>query len=218
MPVGDGIAQVSEGIALLTAIEGLPPWQDPRWSDLGFPVIDRGRHAIFPLALAALAEREGSTTAGLLVETADHLRTYCVHFYGGDFFHSESMVDTDEGYGRRVIDAGPVLPDPGALTWWEIGRTAVLLVRSIADDENGASETLALHALPKEWVARLPSSGTKREASRARRMAREQSEADASWSWEWRLAVPAACDPRSRDPRDDPPGRATGDASPTVDG
>lgn len=179
---GTDIVRIADGVAILSVLEGLPEWQEPRWADLGFPVLDRGRHAIFPIAVAPLPEGADPGAARRLRDESERLTMYGVHFHGGDFFHAESAVDIAAGYGRRVVEACTVLPEPSRLIWWGIGRLAVILVRAV--DPARTLETLSLHVLPKEWVwHRPPHSGTKREASRARRMAREQAAADATWSW-----------------------------------
>lgn len=179
---GAEVVRIADGAAILSALEVLPEWQEPRWVELGFPVIDRVRHAVFPLAVAPLPEGSRPDAAQRLLDESDRLTMHGVHFYGGDFFHSESAVDVAEGYGRRVVEACVVLPDPSRLIWWGIGRLAVILVRAV--DPARTFETLSLHVIPKEWVWRWPPTpGTKREASRARRMLREQAAADASWSW-----------------------------------
>ncbi len=172
---------ISDGGSILGALELVPSWQTPEWAELGFPVIARGRHAIFPLAAAPLRPGDDPAGVGRLSSLSERLTMHCIHFYGGDFFHAESRLDTETGYGRRLVEAAPVLPDPSSLVWWGIGSLAAVLVRSV--DQQRLLETLALHVIPKEWVAWSPSSGTKREASRARRMLREQSDADATWSW-----------------------------------
>lgn len=179
---GAEVVRIADGTAIMSALEGLPEWQEPWWAELGFPVIDRGRHAIFPLAVAPLPEGTEPIAAQRLFDESERLTMHGVHFYGGDYFHAETPVDVDEGYGRRVVESCFVLPDPGRLIWWGIGRLAVILVRAV--DQARTVETLSLHVIPKEWVWRWPPTpGTKREASRARRMLREQAVADASWSW-----------------------------------
>lgn len=180
-PLPDDL-RIADGTAILSALESLPEWREPSWADLGFPVVDRGRHAIFPLAVAALTEGATPDAARRLLGECERLTLHAVHCYGGDFFHAESALDVEAGYGRRVVEACTVLPDPGRLIWWGIGRLAAILVRSA--DPSRSVEALALHVVPKEWVWRWPPHPTtKRDASRARRMAREQAAADASWSW-----------------------------------
>lgn len=179
---GAGGERIADGTAVLAALERLPQWLEPVWTEVGFPVVDRSRHAIFPLAVAPLPDDAEPSRAEALRDAAVHLQNHGIHFYGGDFFHAESPLDLEAGYGRRLADAGPILLNPPRLIWWGIGKLAVVLVR--AADPVRYLETLSLHVLPKEWVWRWPPEpSTKREASRARRMVREQTAADASWSW-----------------------------------
>lgn len=176
------VLRVSDATAILRALEGEPEWRTPNWADLGFAVIDRGRYAIFPLAGAPVDEGTMPGDAGKLADDADRLRMYCVHWYGGDFFHAESRLDVDAGYGLRLREAGPLLPAAVRPPWWRIGGLVVLVIRSI--DPGGTIETLALHALPEEWFPQsVLAPTTKREISRARSMLREQEAADASWAW-----------------------------------
>lgn len=174
------IKRITDGAAILSRLEREPAWRIPEWPQLGFPVIDRRRHAIFPLAIAPMPEGADPTAAARLEDDADHLRLHCMHYYSGD--RPGAPLDLDSGYGRRILDAGPVLPSPGILAWWSVQNLGVVLVRSVA--ESRRLETLALHVVPREWLrwSVVPPS-TKRDASRARSMLREQSGADASWSW-----------------------------------
>ncbi|MEZ2370581.1 hypothetical protein [Arthrobacter sp. RCC_34] len=172
------VENITDGIALLRTLETIPTWRKPRWEDLGLPVVDRGDHAIFPLAVAPLID---SGEARALLETETMLRNHCIHYYGGDSFHAESVLSTDEGYGRKVLEAGAI-PHGSVVLWWGIQNLAVVLIRAV--DERRRLETLALHVLPKDWVwePAVPLT-TKRAASHARRMARDCSAADARWSW-----------------------------------
>lgn len=181
------IENISDGLAVALALEKLPVWQKPRWSELGFAVVDRGAHAIFPLAVAPadpgeLAATDFATGPRRLSPLESKLRMDCIHWFGGDFFHAESVLELDEGYGRRIADAGAVFPRPSWPLWWGIHNLAIILVRSV--DRESALERLALHVIPKDWVWQpLTNAGTQRAASRARRMKREAEAADASWSW-----------------------------------
>lgn len=177
------IAKVSNGLEIMNTLKGVAGdhrWMGKTqpWADLGFPVIDRGAYAIFPLAVSdpGGAERLSDVRQGL--ETA------FIHFFGGDYFHRENELDIEEGYGRALVAAGAVVRG-ASMTWWSVGNFAAVLVRSV-DQENSA-ETLALHVIPKDWAGYLPlNAGTKREASRHRRIVKEQTaagEVDVSWSW-----------------------------------
>ena len=181
------IVQISHGLAIMRALEGVardPQWmrKTPPWADLGFPVIDKGVSAIFPLLVPA--PPDGDPGGERLSDVRERLRMDFIHFYGGDFFHRETAMGLEEGYGRALVAAGAVVPGD-SLTWWSVGKFAAVLVRSV--DQERAVERLALHVIPKDWVWYQPlNSGTKREASRHRRIMREQAaaaDADVVWSW-----------------------------------
>lgn len=177
------MVEIADGIAILSALEGVGgrPFD---WAELGAPVVDRGAHAIFPLAVAAVQDVGDPTASNRLLERERALELACVHFYGGDGFHAETNLDIDAGYGRRLVETAMLARAPSY--WWGIGRFAAVLVRSV--EQRSAFETLALHIIPKDWVWYSPlNSGTKREASRQRRIARDQETvarvADVVWSW-----------------------------------
>ncbi|MFE9781932.1 hypothetical protein ACFYPA_27690 [Streptomyces sp. NPDC005775] len=91
-------------------------------------------------------------------------------------------LDPDEGYGRKLIAAGAVINGGRWECVWSIQRFAVVLAHSV--DQERARETLALHIVPLDWVRYRPvNSGTKREASRHRRILRERDAADVVWAW-----------------------------------
>ena len=115
---GANVENITDGMEFLRALEAIPTWRKPRREDLGLPVVDRGDHAIFPLAKAPLSD---SGNAGALLETETTLRCHCIHFYGDDSFHAESVLSPDDGYGRKVLEAGPI-PHGSAVLWW--GRCA----------------------------------------------------------------------------------------------
>lgn len=180
--MGIDVALVSDGAAVLSSLERLPRLARPPWANLGIPLIDRGRHAIVPLAVATLSQGTDPSAADELLGIKTELMMHGIHYYGGDWFHAEAQLNSEEGYGRRLVDTGRIVGDPSRLIWWESGGHAVVLVHAV--DPSGALETLAFHVLPKEWVWRWPRRpATKRAASHARRMEREQAAADPSWSW-----------------------------------
>ncbi|WP_327172308.1 hypothetical protein OG471_26945 [Streptomyces sp. NBC_01336] len=178
--------QISDGLSIMHALERVLGHRNsektPQWTELGFPVIDRGPYAIFPLAVARVQEDGDSGRAEHLSDMKYSLRRSCVHFFGGDDFHAEMELDAEDGYGRKLADAGAV--DTGS-PWrclWCIQRFAVVLAHSV--DQQRVWETLALHVVPKDWVRYHPiNSGTKREASRCRRILKERAAADVVWSW-----------------------------------
>ncbi|ACQ79370.1 hypothetical protein Bcav_1110 [Beutenbergia cavernae DSM 12333] len=179
------VTQISDARSIMAALERGPNRSTPRWPDLGTPVIDRGRYAIFPLAVAVVPDDGDAADPRLLLTLEQGLRMDCIHLYGGDFFHAESSVDLDEGYGRTLVDAGAVVLGPTWMLWWGIGEVAAVLVRSVTRERT--QETLALHLVPRHWVwDSAPSPATKREASRRRRLRKERDAvavADLVWSW-----------------------------------
>ncbi|HXH36861.1 MAG TPA: hypothetical protein VNJ54_20970 [Plantibacter sp.] len=167
----------ANGLSVLRSLEQLPGGK-PTWSDLGVVVIDRSTHAIVPLARAPIGAEDA--TDERFLEVKRRMTMDGVHFYGGDGFHAETILTADEGYGRRLAVAGPeVVGRPIA---WTVREWSAVLVHAIHRDLGYAS--LAFHLVPRDWAWYVPkNSGTKREASRHRRLVRECGEADASWSW-----------------------------------
>ncbi|MFG2587967.1 hypothetical protein [Streptomyces sp. NPDC048438] len=183
--------RISDGLSVMHALERVlgrrHSEKSPRWTDLGFPVIDRGKYAIFPLVVARLQKDDDSGAAVRLSDMRRSLQRSCVHFFGGDDFHAEMEFGTEDGYGRTLADTGAVVTGPPWECLWCIQRFAVVLAHSV--DQPRASESLALHIVPMDWVRYRPlNPGTKREASRYRRIVRERDAADVVWSWP--LSVP----------------------------
>lgn len=179
----DEVTEISDGLAVLSALEdiGGRPFD---WAELGAVVIDRGAHAIFPLAVAEVQDDHDPAAPSRLREMAQRLERDCIHFYGGDWFHAETVLDLDTGFGRRLVET-PLLARPPRY-WWSVGRFAAVIVRSVEDRR--AFETLALHIIPKDWVRSSPiAPSTNRDASRLRRTTRERETvagvADVVWSW-----------------------------------
>ncbi|CAM3526114.1 hypothetical protein [Stackebrandtia soli] len=178
--------RISNGLSIMHALERVlgkrATDKTPEWTDLGSPVIDRGKYAIFPLAVASARKGGDSGGAERLPAISHGLRRRCVHLYGGDDFHSELKLDAADGYGRKLADAGAIGTEPPWQCLWCIQRFAVVLVHSV--DRPHALETLALHIVPIDWVWYRPrNAGTKREASRCRRIVKERNAADVVWSW-----------------------------------
>jgi hypothetical protein len=176
--------QISDGLSVMQTLARVLGHtyseRTPQWADLGFPVIDRGKYAIFPLAVARA--REEGDSGRRLSGMGHSLRRSCVHFFGGDDFHAEMELDAEDGYGRKLADAGAFVTGPPWNCLWCIQRFAVVLAHSV--DQRRMWETLALHIVPKDWVRYRPiNSGTRREASRHRRIIRERDGADVVWSW-----------------------------------
>ncbi|WP_426184207.1 hypothetical protein [Microbacterium sp. TWP3-1-2b2] len=171
--------RIADGFAILRALDGVEG-RPIEWAELGTPVIDRGAHAIFPIAVASVQDAASSG----LQEMRRRLEMDLVHFYGGDGFHAEMLLDLDAGYGRRLVETSVLVRAPRY--WWGIGRFAVVLVQSV--EQRREFETLALHIIPKDWVWYSPiTPTTKRAASHLRRVIREQETiggvADVVWSW-----------------------------------
>ncbi|MFJ5231347.1 hypothetical protein ACIQBJ_15795 [Kitasatospora sp. NPDC088391] len=184
----EGPERLQDGRAVLQALERALgrrfSEKTPPWADLGSPVIDRGAHAIFPLAVARLPEDGAGAGAGPrgLSDVELALRRDFVHFHGGGGIHRELDLDPEEGYGRGLVDAGALVDGPPWYCLWSVERFAAVLARSA--DRRGGWETLALHVMPLDWVRYRPvSPGTAREASRHRRIVRARDAADAAWSW-----------------------------------
>jgi len=180
------MVRISDGLSIMHALERVlgrrMSEKTPQWTELGFPVIDRGRHAIFPLAVARMLEAGDSGRAEHLSDIKRGLRRSCVHFFGGDDVHAEMELDAEDGYGRKLVDAGAVDAGPHWRCLWGIQRFAVVLAHTV--DRRRASESLALHVIPMDWVRYRPlNAGTRREASRHRRIIRERNAADVLWSW-----------------------------------
>jgi hypothetical protein len=177
------VTRLGDALSILETFERGPNRSTPRWADLGTPVIDNGSYAIYPLAVADLPEGGDLADPGLLVEMLRWLEQACIHFHGGGGFHAESHVDLDEGYGRKLLDAGAIVP--GRMFWWRFGYFGALLVRAV--DEKRTQETLALHVVPDIWVwDDPPAPSTKRAASRHRRLLRERDAVPVAhlvWSW-----------------------------------
>lgn len=154
-----------------------PAWRRPEWSELGVPAIDRGAFAIIPIAVA-LGSDDGAQAGEALGELDHELWKRWGYLHGGHDYRV-GRTDPEEGYGRRLAEAGAFGRGP---YWWTVRDVAVMVVRSV--DQRRTLESLAIHVLPKDWVRYLPSEpATDREGSRRRRMLRERDAADVSWTW-----------------------------------
>jgi hypothetical protein len=170
----------SQGMTILTALADprrTPSGPSPTWADIGSPVVDRGVHAIFPLA-SARVDAPGAKER--LHAVRDRLQMDAIHYYGGDHFHAETDLRGEDGYGRNLARSG--IDTIGPVYAWRVGDHAAILVHG--RNRLDATETLALHVVPAEWVwERLGSGDTKRAQSHRRRALRERDAADARWSW-----------------------------------
>ncbi|MFC4140440.1 MULTISPECIES: acetyltransferase [unclassified Microbacterium] len=145
------------------------------WTEWRLPVVDRGRHAIFPLVMAGVRDHDERGEGAALAEALEKLRMHWGYLHGGHDYRL-GHLDDHEGYGRRLAEAGATGRNP---FWWDVGDHAVVFVHA-ADD---GIETLALHVVPLEWVRRHPSETPKRENSRARRALRQSEQAAVRWTW-----------------------------------
>ncbi|WP_435743623.1 hypothetical protein [Microbacterium sp. PMB16] len=179
----DPVTDIADGLAILDALKavGGRPFE---WTEIDDCVIDRGAHAIFPLAVAPAEDAPDPTASGLLKERAQRLEQDCIHLYGGDWFHAEVRLDVETGFGRRLVESSMLASVPRYR--WSVGRFSAVIARAV--DQTRAFETLALHIIPKEWVWVSPiAPSTKRDVSHTRRILREQETiagvADLAWSW-----------------------------------
>lgn len=167
----------SQGMSLLATLAEPAGRAARTWADIGSPVVDRGASAIFPLALA---EVEAPGAMERLRAVRDRLQMDAIHYYGGDHFHAETDLRGEGGYARNIARSG--IETIGPVYAWRVGGHAAILVHG--RDRTGATETLALHVVPADWVwDRVGSADTKRGQSRRRRAAAERDAADAGWSW-----------------------------------
>ncbi|MCX5400981.1 hypothetical protein [Streptomyces sp. NBC_00102] len=178
--------RISDGLSIMRELERVLGHRfsekTPRWAELGFPVVDRGTYAIFPLAVAPAREDGDASGTEPLSDIRRGLRRAYVHFYGGDDSRAEMELDAEDGYGRKLVEAGAVVTGPPWECLWCVQRFAVMLVHAV--DRRPGWDTLALHVVPKDWVRYGPlNPGTKREASRRRRIVGERDAADVVWSW-----------------------------------
>jgi hypothetical protein len=154
-----------------------PKWRTPAWSELGVPVIERGRFAIVPIAVALATGTAGSQAGDALGELDHRLWERWGYLHGGHDYRV-GRTDPDEGYGRKLAEAGAFGRGP---YWWTVKDVAVVVVRSV--DPGRTLESLAIHLVPQDWVRTLMSAATDREGSRRRRLLRQRDAADVAWSW-----------------------------------
>lgn len=180
------LEHVADGLRILDAIVGLTPREaatNPSlWPLLGVPAIDRGALVIFPLAVAACSPADRSGLERLR-EVCAALQQDCIHLFGGDHIHRETVLDPDEDpYGRRLAEVGAHATTPRGVVVWRVRDRGAALVL-VVDEERGQA-TLAFHLVPKDWIWNWPPTPTtKREASRRRSAVKEQAAVDVVWSW-----------------------------------
>lgn len=154
------------------------------WAGLGFPVIDRGNQAIYPLMVAARTPAGDSGGESDMEAVVEMVWRHWGYVYGGHDYRVGRFRDNDE-WGKRAL--GDKLHDISTEgrppVWWDIGHHVVIFVTST--DRHRTVARSALHVVPREWIFTgqfTPS--TKRALSRCRTMARRVGEADLDWSWE----------------------------------
>src|SRR5690606_31517178 len=116
---------------------------DVVWRELSPWVIENGLLTVFPLARS-----DGSHKAReRMAEIHRSLEMAFVHFFGGDGMRTESSLDPDERYGRRLSQCELASP----LRYvWRVQDYAFTLVHAV-DSQADRSTTLSLHVCPAEW-------------------------------------------------------------------
>lgn len=147
--------------------------RDP-WDAFGYPVLDRGAHAIIPLLIAS------SPDDGDFAACARELEQLWGFRYGGHDFRVGSFSETDE-WGKRELSRS--LDAMGAVRkmWWPIHAHVVIFAKVVGADRERTS--VALHVVPLDWVRagdQIPPR-EKRDLSRARRVTRDAASADLRW-------------------------------------
>jgi hypothetical protein len=143
------------------------------WRVLSPSVIDKGRVKIFPLARVT-GDDPSAREQFALYET--DLSKAGIHYFGGDMYHAERLASPEDGYGRRLAQAGIRVSRRTYI--WPIRDYAVVYV--LATEEDGQS--LSLHVIPREWVWPRPGHA-RRDESRRRTMEKQLAAADPSWEW-----------------------------------
>lgn len=178
--------QLADGLAIMQEVERIQRGErrgangrvdvEVHWRELGRWVIEKQHVTIVPLARS-----DGSPDADeRLTSVAKTLTLDFVHFFGGDTFHAESLLDPDEGYGRRLSRQN-LVTFPRYV--WRVRDYAITIVHEVDPRASDAS-TLALHVFPAAWRFSVPTnSETKRAASRRRTMAKQMAAADLDWAW-----------------------------------
>ena len=113
------------------------------WQKISPYVVDNGLVKIFPLARSAGGEEADTQMSALRGELERHF----IHFFGGDWFHAETPLNLEEGYGKKIADLGLVAPPRYV---WSVATFAFTMVHAVDHDQPGAS-TLALHIYPGDW-------------------------------------------------------------------
>ena len=175
------VAEQGKALAIASSVSVFVKYElsaKPRWEKLNFPVIGRGAHAIIPLVAVVHTADRSSEDEQFLTELHQELQLHWGYHYG-DRYSQLRLLDTDEGYGFKLAKNGKLLRQPNQ---WTSGHYCIVVVRSI--DESETFDTLALHAVPAEWVNyNRPNMSTKRALSRYRRIMGKRDEAKVTWTW-----------------------------------
>lgn len=161
------------------------------WASLGFPVIDRGTHAIYPLMVAARTPDGDSGGEADLTSVVEMVWRHWAYVYGGHEERVGRFRDNDEWGKQALGEKLHAYSDEGrSPVWWHIGHHVVVFVTST--DRGRTVVRSALHVVPREWVLTGQTTpSTKAALSRCRRMVRRVGEADLDWSWEQSLSDPS---------------------------
>lgn len=165
------------------ALRAERPRGNPPWQDIGFPVIDRQVHAVFPLLVAPMTPGGDSAAERDFIDVADRLWWHWGYMYGGHGYRVGYFSDDDE-WGRKVLRDklqahGEWRRDP---RWWDIGSHVVVLVTAPYADR--ATARCALHVVPRDWVfAGHLTPRTNRALSHCRTVERTVAAADLDWDW-----------------------------------
>lgn len=175
-----GFTQIVDGVTVLEGIarmrRGVDASVEVRWQELAPFVVDRGKVVIVPLARST----GGPEADDRLVETKRRLQQAFIHAYGGDGYHAETVLDPEEGYGRRLARAG--IPHVEQLNAWSVADVGAVLVHTAGDRDTASN--LALHIVPRAWIwSRFPHPDEDRERSRRHRLTRQQDAVDLTWHW-----------------------------------
>jgi hypothetical protein len=178
--------QIADGLAIMEEVERIRRGErrgpngyidvEVHWRELSPWAIEHDDVTIVPLARSDGSFENDARMASL--ENA--LMRAFVHFFGGDGFHAESVLDPEDGYGK-TLSRRELVTFPRYV--WRVREYAVTIVREV-DPQVADASTLALHVFPAEW--RFPPVGnseTKRAASRRHTMEKRAQQADLDWTW-----------------------------------
>lgn len=168
-----GFEQLADGLDVMNALASQRGAIDVDRDAVSTHIIERGLIWVVPLARVT-GDDEGDRER--FHRVCGDLEMDGIHYFGGDYFHGETSIEPDEGYGMQLEKVGIHLD--GSSCAWRIHDFAAVYVRA----SDGDQATLSLHILPAEWI--WPRLGdAKRDQSRRRTKARELAAADPRWEW-----------------------------------